>query len=96
MLDAVLLDGASLQATVRGSATYAVRVQTNLRKATWVGSCACPVAFDCKHVVAVLLETRDWLARGEAAEPCTAPRDWERHRFWMSDEMLNTPSMLSR
>ena len=65
--------GAMLLATVVGSGQRLY--QTIVRRlgdegGLWQGQCSCPVTVDCKHAVAVILETRRRLERaGEPAVP---------------------------
>ena len=65
-------DGLMLLATVDGSrsSTYQTIVEAREhprgRSHLWSGRCSCPVAVDCKHVVALLLVARDVAARHHA------------------------------
>ena len=55
-----MLDGHMISASVKGSGNriYATQIHLDTKKGHVVdirGNCSCPVAFNCKHVVAVLL-----------------------------------------
>ncbi|MCW2623103.1 MAG: hypothetical protein JWL64_2705, partial [Frankiales bacterium] len=64
-------EGQELYATVRGSVPRiyqtVVRTYGAGPQVDWHGQCSCPMQVDCKHVAAVLLTTRGWLARHQAA-----------------------------
>ncbi len=76
-------DGLMLLATVDGSrsSTYQTIVEAREhprgRSHLWSGRCSCPVAVDCKHVVALLLVARDVAhgisPDGGSADPPTVP-----------------------
>ena len=82
-------DGLMLLATVDGSrsSTYQTIVEAREhprgRSHLWSGRCSCPVAVDCKHVVALLLVARD-VAHGITPDggsptpdaPAPAPAHW--------------------
>ncbi len=82
-------DGLMLLATVDGSrsSTYQTIVEAREhprgRSHLWSGRCSCPVAVDCKHVVALLLVARD-VAHGITPDggsqtsdaPAPAPDHW--------------------
>jgi superfamily II DNA or RNA helicase len=63
--------GRLLSAAVQGAraAPYRVVVTPGGRPGTWTGHCSCPMAFDCKHVAAVLVATREQLAARSSAPP---------------------------
>ncbi len=68
-------DGA-LQADVLGSGpVYRTVVRVGSRGG-WSGDCSCPVGFDCKHAVAVLLVARARAMQPQAVRAVTAP--WEQ------------------
>ena len=67
-------DGMMLLGTIEGSGseTYQTIVEARPhpkgRSHLWSGRCSCPVAADCKHVVALMLTARD-VAQGKVVEP---------------------------
>jgi superfamily II DNA or RNA helicase len=72
-------EGERILATVRGSGSrsYSTAVTARpLRSGApgWSGRCSCPMQVDCKHVAAVLLTTRRWLAQ---TKPVAAASSWE-------------------
>ncbi len=73
-------DGQQIHATVRGSGRHSYQTfvtacePTPGAPADWSGRCSCPMQVDCKHVAAVLLATRSWVA-GRQARP--AHSSWE-------------------
>ena len=84
-------EGMMLLGTVQGSRTETyqtiveARPHPKGRSPLWSGRCSCPVASDCKHVVALLLLARD-VAHGkepapavELAEPAATPAPTEVH-----------------
>ncbi len=73
---ALQVDGAELEAAVKGTRQkpYQVRIVFPQGRvgAPPKGICTCPVAYDCKHVVAALLV---WRARQQAMVAAAHPRD---------------------
>ena len=71
-------EGQRLDATVRGSDQRSyetvIRAHGPGSGQDWSGLCSCPMQVDCKHVAAVLLTTRRWLARSSPPAP---PSSWE-------------------
>ncbi|WP_330474983.1 DEAD/DEAH box helicase [Terrabacter sp. C0L_2] len=69
-------DGMMLLGTIEGSGseTYQTIIEARPhpkgRSHLWSGRCSCPVAADCKHVVALMLTARD-VAQGKVVEPRT-------------------------
>lgn len=67
-------DGMMLLGTIEGSRseTYQTIIEARPhpkgRSHLWSGRCSCPVAADCKHVVALMLTARD-VAQGRVVEP---------------------------
>src|SRR3954470_1538843 len=67
-------DGMMLLGTIEGSGgeTYQTIIEARPhpkgRSHLWSGRCSCPVAADCKHVVALMLVARD-IAHGRVLEP---------------------------
>ncbi|GAA2740997.1 DEAD/DEAH box helicase [Terrabacter aerolatus] len=67
-------DGMMLLGTIEGSGseTYQTIIEARPhpkgRSHLWSGRCSCPVAADCKHVVALMLTARD-VAQGRVVEP---------------------------
>ena len=60
--------GTTIQALVQGSYLYAVSLRHH-EKTGWSGTCACPVAFDCKHCYAAMLAAVDaWADEDEDPE----------------------------
>ncbi|GGN01472.1 hypothetical protein GCM10009721_30820 [Terrabacter tumescens] len=70
-------DGMMLLGTIEGSGseTYQTIIEARPhpkgRSHLWSGRCSCPVAADCKHVVALMLTARD-VAQGKVVEPRAA------------------------
>ncbi|MCU0895576.1 MAG: SNF2-related protein, partial [Rhodospirillales bacterium] len=90
-------DGTSIEGRVQGSASTAYRVRIALFPAAdgtvaIRGSCTCPIAFNCKHVAALLIESmsrpgairRDVAAAPPPAEPppVTLPSEAQS---WLAD-----------
>ncbi|GAA3692624.1 DEAD/DEAH box helicase [Terrabacter ginsenosidimutans] len=73
-------DGMMLLGTIEGSGseTYQTIIEARPhpkgRSHLWSGRCSCPVAADCKHVVALMLTARD-VAQGKVVEPRPASGD---------------------
>lgn len=69
-------DGMMLLGTIQGSGTETyqtiieARPHPKGRSHLWSGRCSCPVAADCKHVVALMVTARD-VAHGRVVEPPT-------------------------
>src|SRR3954451_5472993 len=70
-------DGMMLLGTIEGSGseTYQTIIEARPhpkgRSHLWSGRCSCPVAADCKHVVALMLVARD-IAHGRVLEPTSS------------------------
>src|SRR5690348_12398877 len=70
-------DGMMLLGTIQGSGTETyqtiieARPHPKGRSHLWSGRCSCPVAADCKHVVALMVTARD-VAQGRVVEPPAA------------------------
>ncbi|MDN5795718.1 MAG: DEAD/DEAH box helicase [Intrasporangium sp.] len=64
-------EGTMILGTIEGSGAQSYQTiidSTSVgRRTTWFGHCSCPVGFDCKHAVALLITARD-VARGIVAE----------------------------
>ena len=58
-------------AVVRGGQDYAVTLQ--YADQNWVSGCSCPMQYDCKHTVAVMLELQRLWAKESPASPAPAP-----------------------
>ena len=66
--------GEVLLATVRGTRPVPYQVVVRARPdGRWAGTCTCPVASDCKHVAAVLLQARDRVRRGGSLSTAGGP-----------------------
>ncbi len=65
-------EGSMILGTIEGSGaqTYQTIIDSKTvgRRTTWFGQCSCPVGYDCKHAVALLITARD-VARGIVADP---------------------------
>ncbi|MEQ8857231.1 MAG: DEAD/DEAH box helicase [Pseudomonadales bacterium] len=80
-------DSVSVAGQVRGSGgrTYSQEIDIEWENPDTLdlfSSCTCPVGFDCRHVVAVCLMARRFLADGGGAEDATAADD--RLRRWLA------------
>ncbi|MGN6751239.1 MAG: SWIM zinc finger family protein, partial [Intrasporangium sp.] len=79
-------EGTMILGTIEGSGaqTYQTIIDSKTvgRRTTWYGHCSCPVGFDCKHAVALLITARD-VARGIVADPGpAAPADGLSGAHW--------------
>ncbi len=67
----VRVEGNSLVGTATGTGHRIYRIRVNGASGSAGGSCTCPMSYNCKHVVAVILTARD---RGTAAQL----KGWQR------------------
>ena len=79
-------EGTMILGTIEGSGaqTYQTIIDSKTvgRRTTWFGHCSCPVGFDCKHAVALLITARD-VARGIVVDAGpVAPADGLSGAHW--------------
>ncbi len=65
VVGSVRVEGNSLIGTVTGTGHRIYRVRVNSAAGHVGGSCTCPMSYNCKHVVAVILTARDRAAAGQ-------------------------------
>ena len=61
--------GLTVIAKVKGTSTYTVSCEYESSDDGWIASCSCPVGYECKHIVAVLLSIQAAATRGDDAQP---------------------------
>ncbi|MGH7456981.1 MAG: SWIM zinc finger family protein, partial [bacterium] len=71
-------DGDTITARVRGKQEYNVSVHRNGNG--FLTTCTCPYGFTCKHVIATLLQARDYFNQRHAAPSENLSGQIEKHK----------------